>query len=82
MELLINEDVYDVPIPLLIRNNNFSFNNRHFIREYHVYTKVWSPLLGECLFGKKEPSNRVYKNAATMICLHSRGRDEVVCHVP
>ena len=50
MELLIIEDMYKVPIPLLSRNDRFSFNYENFIRAYHVYTKVWSPLLGECLF--------------------------------
>ena len=39
-------------------------------------------MLGECLFGKKEPSNRVDKNAVAVICLHSYGREEVVGHVP
>ena len=42
--------------------------------------KVWSPLLGECLFVKKEPSNGVDKNAVTVIRLNSCG--QVVGHVP
>ena len=59
MELLIIEDMYNIPIPLLIRNDRFSFNYENFIRADHVYTKVWTPLLGEYLFGKNKPSNRV-----------------------
>ena len=43
--------------------------------------KVWNLLLGEYLFGKKEPSRGVDKNAAAVICLNSCGREEVVGHV-
>ena len=44
--------------------------------------KACGQLLGECLFGKKEPSNEVDKNAVAVICLHNCGREEVVGHVP
>ena len=47
-----------------------------------MYMKVWSPLLGECLFGKKEPDNRVDKNAVAVISLNCCGKEEVVGHVP
>ena len=43
-----------------------------------MYIKVWSLLLGECLSGKKEPSNGVDKNAVAVIHLHSCGREGVV----
>ena len=82
MELLIIEDMYEILIPLLIRNESFSFNYENVIRGYHVYTNIWSPLLGECLSGKKEPSNGVYKNAVAVMRLHSCDREEVVVHVP
>ena len=39
-----------------------------------------SPLLGECLFGKREPCNGVDKNAVAVICLNSCGSEEVVGH--
>ena len=71
--------MYEIPIPLLIRNDSLSFN---FKRVYHVYMKVCGQLLGECLFGKKEPSNEVDKNAVAVICLHNCGRKEVVGYVP
>ena len=47
-----------------------------------MYMKVWRPLLGEFLFGKKETSNGVDKNAVTVIRLNSCGREEVVGHAP
>ena len=47
-----------------------------------MYMKVWSPLLDECLFGKKEPGNGVDNNTVAVICLNSCGKKEVVCHVP
>ena len=42
--------MYEIPIPLLIRNDSLSFNNENLIRGYHVYMEVWSPLLGKRLF--------------------------------
>ena len=44
--------------------------------------KVWGLLLGECLFGKKEPDNRVDRNAVAVISLNCGGKEEVVRHVP
>ena len=44
--------------------------------------KVWSPLLGDCLFDKKKTSNGVGKNAVAIICLNSFRKEEVVGHVP
>ena len=58
------------------------FQLRQFIRGYHVYMKVRNTLLGECLFGKKKPSNGVYKNAVAVIHVNSCGKEEVVDHVP
>ena len=78
MELLISKEMYEIPIPLLIRNDSLFFNYENFIRVYHMYIKVWSLLLGECLSGKKEPSNGVDKNAVAVIHLHSCGRERDV----
>ena len=66
--------MFEIPIPLLIRSNSFSFNYKNFIRGYHVYMKVWNPLLGECLFGKKEPSNVIDKYMVAVICPNSCGK--------
>ena len=46
MKLLMIEDMYEILIPLLIRNDSFSFNDENFMKGYYVYMKVWSPLLG------------------------------------
>ena len=72
------KDKYEIPIPLLIRNDSLFFNYENFIRVCHMYIKVWSLLLGQCLSGKKEPSNGVDQNAVTVIHLHSCGREGVV----
>ena len=74
--------MYGIPIPLMIRNDSLSFKYENFIRVYHVYIKVWSRILGECLLVKKEPSNGVEKNTVAVIPLHSGGREEVVGHKP
>ena len=80
--LLISKDTYEIPIPLLIRKDSFSFNYENFIRGYHVHMKLWSPLLDECLFGKKEQSNGVDKNAVAVIRLNSCGKQKMVGHLP
>ena len=47
-----------------------------------MFVKVWSQLLGKCLFSKKEPSNGVDKNAVAVTRLSSCGEEEAVVHVP
>ena len=54
MELRMSKVMYEITFPLQIRNDRLSFNYEDFIRRYHVYMKVWSPLVGECLFGKNK----------------------------
>ena len=71
IELLTSEDMYKIPITLLIRNNSFSFNYENAKCGYYVYMKVWSPFLAERFFGKKQPSNGVDRNAVTVICLNN-----------
>ena len=70
------------PYSFTDRSDSSSFNHENFIKEYHVYIKVWSTLLGECLFGKKEQSNGVEKNAVVVIHLNSSGKKGVVSYVP
>ena len=70
------------PYSFTDRSDSSSFNHENFIKEYHVYIKVWSTLLGECLFGKKEQSNGVEKNAVAVIHLNSSGKKGVVSYVP
>ena len=73
--------MYEIPIPLPIRNNTFPFSYDNFLRGYHMDMKVWSPVLAVYLFGKKEPSNGVDKSAVAVIRLKSCGKEEVVSHV-
>ena len=73
--------MYEIPIPLTIRNDTFSFGYDNFLRGYHMDMKVWSLVLAVYLFGKKEPSNGVDKNAVAVISLNSCDKEEVVGHV-
>ena len=82
MKLVMIEDMYEIVITLLIRSDSFSFIYEHFTNGYHVYLKVWIPLLDECLFGNKEQSNGVDKNAVAVIRLNNCGKEEVVSYVP
>ena len=82
MKLVMIEDMYEIVITLLIRSDSFSFIYEHFTNGYHVYLKVWIPLLDECLFGNKEQSNGVDKNAVAVICLNNCRKEELVSYVP
>ena len=51
------------------------------VREYHVYTIIWNPLVGECLQCVKEPAKEVDKNTVAVVCTNSHSKEEVVDHV-
>ena len=55
MELLMNEDMYDVAI--WVMKNSSTFQCDSFVRGYHVYMNIWESLVGECLKNRKEPTN-------------------------
>ena len=75
------EDMHEVLIPLLIRNDSSSFNYENFIKGYHVQINAWSQLRGECLFGKKEQGKEVENNAVAVIHLNSSDTEGVVSYV-
>ena len=57
MELLMNEDMYDVAI--WVMKNSSTFQCDSFVRGYHVYMNIWESLVGECLKNRKEPTNEM-----------------------
>ena len=57
IELLINEDMYDVAIPIRVMKDSSTFQCDSFARGYHVYMNIWEPIVGECLKSRKEPTN-------------------------
>ena len=54
MELLINEDMYNVAIPIWVMKGSSTFQSDSFVRGYHVYMNIWDPLVGECLKSRKD----------------------------
>ena len=48
-----------------------------YIRGYHAYKDVWTPVLGECLLVKHEPTNIKDSNAVA-VCLETT----IVGHAP
>ena len=48
-----------------------------YIRGYHVYRNIWSPVVGEILLLKREPDNLVDSSAIGVW-----KEDEIVGHVP
>ena len=48
-----------------------------YVRGYHAYTDVWSPVIGETLLVKREPSNVKNRHAVAIF-----KEDAVVGHVP
>ena len=48
-----------------------------YIRGYHAYVSMWTPVLGQTLLVKREPTNSKDKNAVAVYL-----EDVVVGHVP
>ena len=82
MELFINEDMYDVAIPVWVVKGSSTFQCDSFVRGYLVYMSVWDPLVGECLKNRKEPTNEMEKTAVAVIRINSYSEDVVAGHVP
>ena len=70
MELLINQDMYAVAIPIWVRKNSSTFQCDSFVRGYHVYMNIWEPLVGECLESRKEPTNEMDKTTVAVIIIN------------
>ena len=82
MELLINEDMYDVTIPVSVMKDGSKFQCNSFVRGYHVYMNIWEPLVGECFKSRKEPTNEMDKAAVAAVRINSYNDQVVVGHVP
>ena len=82
MELVINEDMYDITIPIWVMKDSSTFQCNSFVRGYHVYMNVWETLVGECLKSRKEPTIEMDKTAVALIRINSYNEEMLVGHVP
>ena len=67
MEFPINEDMYDVAIPIWVMKDSSAFQCDSFVRGYHVYMNIWEPLVG--VFEKQERANQ--QNGQDYCCCDS-----------
>ena len=79
MEWLINEDMYDVAMPIWVMK---IVQHSSFARGYHVYINIWEPLVGKCLKSRKESTNEMDKTAVAVIRINFYSEKVVVGHVP
>ena len=79
---MITEDIYEVEIPICIEKNWILCQYKSFTRGYHAYMNIWSPLVGEILQCRHEPSNEVDENAIAIIRTDSLQKESVFGHVP
>ena len=63
--MMITEEMYEIPI--FMDNDLASYEHHSFARGYHAYMEIWSPLIGETLSCKREPSNVVDKDAIAIM---------------
>ena len=82
VELLINENMYDVAITIWVMEKSSTFQCDSFVRGHHVYMNIWESLVGECLKSRKEPTNEMDKTAVAVIPINSFSEEVVVGHVP
>ena len=71
------EDSMDILIDGRFSEKSFD----SFVREFHVYKGIWSPLIGEELNCKKEVENK-YDKFAVAIYRNTLVDESVVGHVP
>ena len=64
---MITEEMYEIDILILIEKDSATYEYNSFARGYHAYMNIWSPLIGEILNCKREPSNEVDKYAVAII---------------
>ena len=55
MELIINEDLCDVAIPVWVMKINQHSCVTVLLED--IYMNIWDPLVGKCLFEKQERAN-------------------------
>ena len=78
MEWLINEDMYDVAMPIWVMK---IVQHSSFARGYHVYMNIWEPLVGKCLKSRKESTNEMDKTAVAVIRINFYSKKVVVGHM-
>ena len=78
MEWLINEDMYDVAMPIWVMK---IVQHSSFARGYHVYMNIWEPLVGKCLKSRKESTNEMDKTAVAVIRINFYSEKVVVGHM-
>ena len=83
MHQLDNMEIdYDIDIPIVVENTFSVFKHHSYIRGYHAYMNIWTPIIGDDnLLCKQERDNKHDENAiAVLKCNGSAPR--IVGHVP
>ena len=57
--------------PKVCQETRVGENLRQYIRESHVYTRIWKPLVGEFLQYVEKLTIEVEKNTVAVVCTNS-----------
>ena len=83
MHQLDNMEIdYDIDIPIVVENTFSVLKHHSYIRGYHAYMNIWTPIIGDDnLLYKQERDNKHNENAIAILKCNGSG-PRVVGHVP
>ena len=83
MHQLDNMEIdYDIDIPIVVENTFSVLKHLSYIRGYHAYMNIWTPIIGDDnLLCKQERDNKHDENAIAVLKCNGSGH-RIVGHVP
>ena len=73
---------YDIDIPIVVENTFSVLKHNSYIRGYHAYMNIWTPIIGDDnLLCKQERDNKHDENDITVLKCNGSG-PRIVGHVP
>ena len=75
MHQLDNMEIdYDIDIPIVVENTFSVLKNHSYIRGYHAYMSIWTPIIGDDnLLCKQERDNKHDENAIAVLKYNGSG---------
>ena len=68
MHQLDNMEIdYDIDIPIVVENTFSVLKHHSYIRGYHAYMNIWTPIIGDDNLCKQERNNKHDENAIAVL---------------
>ena len=73
---------FDVEVPILIDTSFSALKHNSFIRGYHAYMDIWTPIIGDDILYCKPENNNDYDENAVAVLYYKEIEARIVGHVP